>query len=415
VLAALALLLALRKSHRPELLGWAGAAAALGAAVAFLALGELSRRAAPATVAVAQVVDVAPGTGEAPVHGLLAVYRPDSGPVQVGAAEGGLFELDTAGAEGQTRRLVLTDLDAWHWEGLALPAGVRFAPFHYTTPTGGRVTAVAHFGPDGVEGKLTAGPFQSPADALLNTPAGRNIAVRLRPDGTFRAGTADVLPSGQFLNEAVLSDRQQRRQELYREFLKRSPNARPRDHNVLLTWADPVDMHFALAPEARTVGGALLVIPLRLEHPAAGGRVTVPGPLVPCRRVVPVGEVDPTLGAQLSADMDLRFRLPASVLPLKVERARLAARIDAPGRQVLITGRAADGLVELYRADSPRGAIRLDLTDERLLRLDDHGGLRLNLSVSEPLGGGGLDLGGLSQDRTWAIEYIELEVSGISQ
>src|SRR5262249_51676088 len=118
LLATLGLGLALRRSRRPELLGWLGPVAALGAAAAFVAVGTASRQAAAPTVAVAQVVDPIAGRAEASLHGVLAVYRPESGPAQVGALQGGLFSLDMAGIEGQTRRLLLTDSDAWHWENL---------------------------------------------------------------------------------------------------------------------------------------------------------------------------------------------------------------------------------------------------------------------------------------------------------
>ena len=84
---------------------------------------------------------------------------------------------------------------------------------------------------------------------------------------------------GQFLAGAVLSDEQQRRQKLYREFLKPVQNERPDDRPVLLAWARPVETHFRLAAEARETGTALLIVPLRLERPAPGTRVTIPAPL----------------------------------------------------------------------------------------------------------------------------------------
>ena len=62
---ALALAIVLRRSRRPELVGWLGPVAALGAAGAFLAQGEVSRRAAPPTVAALQVVEAVPGTAVA--------------------------------------------------------------------------------------------------------------------------------------------------------------------------------------------------------------------------------------------------------------------------------------------------------------------------------------------------------------
>jgi hypothetical protein len=412
LLGALALGLALRRSRRPELLGWLAPAAALGAAATFVVLGEASRRAVPPTVAVAQVVEAVPGLPEAPVHGELAVYRPDSGPAEAGAAEGGLFELDMKGAEGKARRLILTDTDAWHWEGLALPAGVRTGSFRWTAPTGEPIAAVAHFGPDGVEGKLTAGPFRDLADALLNPPNGRNLALRLGPDGTFSAATEDALPAGQFLAGSVLSDRQQRRQAFYRQALKRPEAGRLEGDNVLMAWADPIDMGFALVPRdgAPAVGNALLIVPLRLERTTPGQRVTIPGPLVPYRRVQGAGTSRPKMESNEAADMHLRFQLPEAVLPFHVERARLLAKVSAPGRRLRIVALAGG---ELYSADSPLDPIRIPIGGESLLRPDEQGGLHLEVSLGEPTQGGDAAKGkSLQSGEKWVIEYLELEVVG---
>jgi hypothetical protein len=408
LLATLGLGLALRRSRRPELLGWLGPVAALGAAAAFIAVGTASRRAAAPTVAVAQVVDPIAGRAEASLHGVLAVYRPESGPAEVGARQGGLFSLDMAGIEGQTRRLLLTDSDAWHWENLELPAGERFAPFRCIAPTGEPVAAVARLGPEGLEGKLTAGPFQEIADAVLSTSGGRNLAIRWQPDGSFRAGNQDILPMGQFLAGAVLNDVQQGRQELYRTLLKRPKAGQPESGNVLLAWAKPIDMHFTLAPDARTVGSALLVLPLQLERTSPGTQVTIPGPLIPYRRLLSGGAVRPLLESDQGIDMELRFQLPAAVLPLQIERARLDAKIDAPSRRITLAGRTETGTVEIQHVESPLDPIHVEIKDERWLHLDEEGGLHLNVTVSGAPNGGAPG----QENEKWTIEYLELEVTG---
>jgi hypothetical protein len=407
---AVALGFVLGRSRRPELRGWVGPAAALAAAGLFVALGAWSRRGAAPTVAAGQIVHAVPGTPEAAVQGLLAVYRPDSGPADAGATQGGLFELDMAGAEGQTRRLVLTDLGRWHWENLALPAGVRFAPFRLTAPTGRPVSAVARFGPDGLEGQLEAGPFREPADALLTAAGARNLAVRLGPDGTFRAGGGDALPAGQPLPGGLLSDRQQRRQAFYREFF--SKPRRLSGAPTLLAWATPAETHFTFGPDVRAVGDALLIVPLRLERPAAGQRVTIPAPLVPCRRLLDDGPAGLTREGTIPIDMLLRFQLPAEVLPFRVERARLSARVTAPSRRVTVAGRADGQAVEVFGTESPLAPIEVELTDERFLRLDKEGGLLLNVAVSAPVAGGAAGKQPPPPAEKWLIEYLELEVAG---
>jgi hypothetical protein len=410
LVATLALGVGLRRSPRPELLGWLAPAAALGGAAVFLALGEWSRR-APPMLAVTQVVAATSAADEVPVHGLLAVYRPDPGAAEPGTDRGGYFDLDMTGTEGRTRRFVVTDMDSWHWEDLALPAGVRLGQFHYTAAMVQPIAAVARLGPQGLEGRIAAGPFGGLADALIATPAGRNMSVRLRPDGSFSAGSEDILAPGHFLAEAVLSDRQQRRQDLYRDGLKAPAADRSDGGATLLAWADPIGVPFTLAKGARFAGSALLIMPLRLERPDAGTRVTIPGPLISCRRLVEA--TGPTALPHESVrglDMHLRFQLPPAVLPFQVERARLAAKVNAPFRRVTVGGEADGVLVEQYRADNPLDPIRLDITDARLLRTDALGGLRIYLSVSEAAAGErGESAEGLQK---WTIEYLELEVGG---
>jgi hypothetical protein len=275
------------------------------------------------------------------------------------------------------------------------------------------ITAVAHFGPDGLEGKVAAGPFRDVADVLLSTPGDRSLAIRLRPDGTFRAVTDDALPPGQFLASAMLSDRQQRRQELYRQFFGRPEAASLKAGNLLLAWAEPLDMHFTLAPEARTVGSALLMVPLRLERAAPGTRVTVPGPLIACRRVVGGHAVAvPRVSLQEATDLHLHFQLPAAVLPLHVERARLVAKLSAPSRRVTVSAGPPGQAVELRRVDSPIDPIRLDITEARFLNLDAQGGLHLNLAVGEAPQAGRPGGRAAQAPEGWRIEYLELEVTG---
>jgi hypothetical protein len=356
-------------------------------------------------------VDAVDGKEEVTLHGLLAGYQPDSGAVEPGASDGGFFDADLSVTEGQTRRLILTDAGAWHWENVTLPFGVRFAPFRLTLPTAAPVSAVARFGPEGIEGKLS-GPFEDVGDALLETPNGHNLAVRLGPDGRFTARAGDALPRGDYLAGAVLTDRQQRRQDVYREFLKQPGKAVAEGRTVLLAWAKPMDVPFRFGPEPRTVGDALLVVPLRLERPAPGERITIPGPLLPYQRILGRAPSRPTFESTEASEMHLRFQLPPEVLPFRVERARLFARIEAPGRPVTVAGRAGGQLVELHRVESPLDPVRVEIADERYLQLDEDGGLHLDVNFGEPAGDGARRDHLLRWGQKWKIDYLELEVSG---
>jgi hypothetical protein len=412
LLAALVLGIFLGRRHRRELLGWLGPVAALGAAGTFYALGESSRRSAAPTVAVGQVAEAVSGTPEAAIRGLVAVYRPVEGAFELGAREGGLVELDFAGTQGRDRQLLLTDMDAWHWENLSLPAGRRLGTFRYTQPTAEPITAVARFGPRGVEGKLTAGPFTNLADLLLSTPGGRHLSIRLRQDGTFSAGARDILPPGQYLAGTLLSDWQQRRQELYREFLAPPKAGSQEPRTLVLAWADPIEMPFSLVPGAREVGSTLLVVPLQLERPAPGSQVTVPGPLISCRRLINGSLTRLPGDTRQPAELLLRFQLPPAVLPLEVESVRLLTRIDAPSRRITIAGLADGKPVEVHRVESPIDPIKVEIAPRELLRLDEQGGLLLNVTIGDLLKRPDGKRTTTAEEEIWRIRYIEIEVAG---
>jgi hypothetical protein len=389
-----------------EHLGWLGPALALGAAGVFILLGELSRGAVPPTLAVAQVVDAVPGIDELQTNGYLAVYQPSPGTSAVGAEQGGEFELDVAGLEGRAHRRVQTDMDRWHLENLELPAGVRVAPFRHTLRAREPVEATVRFGPEGVEGRVAPGPFHQLEDVLLSTPGQHALAIRVKPDGAFRAGTADELHAGQFIAGGLVSDRQRARQGLYEKLLVEPQPRYLANRSLLLAWVEPVDTHFTLAPQARTTGEALLAIPLRFEPTPPGTHVTVPAAFVDCRRITSDGRaLRPTTESRLATSMRLRFQVPASVLPLVVEGARLTVKLHAPSREVIVGAFAGGDAVPVRRLTSPLGVAEIEIDDSRQLQPDEHGALYVSVEVGEARGANaGQDL--------WRLESASLEIRG---
>jgi hypothetical protein len=339
----------------------------------------------------------------------LALFRPDGGPLPLSSTQGGLLDFDMSGLEGQLRQLVMTDLGAWHWENLALPAGVRKGTFRYSTRLEKPVSAVATFGAQGIEGKVAG--FQGWTDALIQSPAQRALAVNFRADGTFMVGEGDLLVPGQYITGTVLTDRQQRRQGIYGPLLSAeatSPQvATPglvEGRSTLWAWAEPVPLPFSFGPDIRTVGSALLAIPLEFEHSPPDTRVTVPRAFVPMRRMLQGRPSRPTMEGQYGFDQHMRFQLPASVLPMKVERARLFAKVNAPLRRFTVAGHGAS--TPIITRESQIDPIEHDIVQSDLLQLDAQGGLNFDIGISEQLKD--------QEDNPlkWIIGSLELEVVG---
>jgi hypothetical protein len=401
-----------RQSRRSGAVGWLVPVAAIGAAGLLTALGTAKRQEVPPTTGTVAVAEVDAGSGEAAVEGVFAVYRPDPGPLRLSAEHGGNLELDTTGLEGQSRRRIQTDLDRWHWEGLALPAGVRTGPFR-TTIEVGSLSAVARFGPGGLEGRLSAGRFGNLSDPVLLTAARGASAVHIAADGNFTSGSGDILPPGQYMSSTVLTDRQQRRQEVYRRFFSRPIPRHLEGQTVLLGWADSADPPFTTEPGDRTVGATLLLIPVGFERTPPGTQVIVPTGSISYTAVVAGRPARPTLEGTRASQNRLRFKLPPSVLPLTVERATLHVRVKAPSRQVKLVGYSGEQPVTLKEVESPIDPIRLDITDARLLRPDAEGCLYVGIEVSSRAGADmATDTLDVALDELWRIESIALEAAG---
>jgi hypothetical protein len=401
VLAVLALGVGLRRSQRPERIGWLSSAAAVSAAGVFVALGIMERQSVPSTSAAVMVVDAVPATGEGAVEGLFALYRPESGSIALSSQTGALLDLDFDGLQGQTRRRIQTDTDAWHWEGLALPAGVRTGSFRHTMQSG-PISAVARFGVEGVTVRLNTPGFRNISDALIYTPARAPIAMRLDKDGVLSAGPQDVLPGNQYLAGNVLTDRQQRRQDIYRRFLGRSLPAHMEGRDLFFAWSEPESLPLSVADTQRVVGNALLIIPIEYEALPPNTLVSVPRAFIPYRRVVDGQSRQMLMESRFPAEIQVRFQVPPSLLTMRVERAILHGWIRAPSRQLTITGAKEKGSSPLLVVENPAEPFRIEITDNRLLQLDEEGGLNLHLSIA----------GGEDMDLVWKIEFLGLDLFG---
>lgn len=407
----LAVLLAgvwLRRSRRAELVGWLGPAAAVVVGAVFALWGEQTRRVIPPSVAAVNLIDATAGSQEQPVTGLVAVYRPTAGRATVAADHGGALQLDMAGLQGETLRWIATDAGAWHWEDFDLPAGLRLGSFAYTTHLDHPPAAGARFEANGsLNGKLLTGSLTGLEDVVLSTPSGRPRAVILQPDGSFVADDRDLLP-GQYLSGTVLSDKQQRRQAIYRSLLGEALPLHLQNRTALFAWEDKGDVPFTFDSDAHRGGGTLLVVPIRFTRPTAGSHVTVPGAFLQCKRVLEGRAASrPPLRGNTPIDMRLRFQVPPKLLPLKIERARFSMRVRAVARQVTVSGIAGNKVVALKTSDEPDGTLEVEIQQPEFLHLDAEGGLQVEVAIGLPLRQLPAAADGTpNKDETWTLASV---------
>ena len=401
-----------------EHLGWISPVLAGIAAAGLALIGTQARQSVPNSVVAAQLVEVTPGVDDVRARGKLTVYHQQPSTALMGAARGGIFWPDMTGLAGNTRRFVCTDLDQWHWENLELPSGARLASFTYQTQATNPIRAVVSFDEQGISGRLQTDTFQDFRDAVLATTAARNMAMDIKPDGSFRTGPDDVLAPGQYLSTAAVDQQQRNQLAIYDQLL--APEKPPFyvQRPTLFTWATPLEMHFNLSTDARQLGQSLLVVPVEVERPPAGTSLVIPSPWLPFDSVQFPGQTGIStaysnferkwLGARTSASrVLLRFQIPPELLPVRCTQAELTLKISAPTRPLEVRGRQEDAFVVLETRDSPVGTYTFEIDRADVLVPDDEGGLLIDLRVGEAAD--------TTTDRIthigWMIDEAQLQVT----
>lgn len=385
----------LRGRGRLELLGAIGPGIALGISVILVLVGRHQRGAVPPTVAQLQFAQAIPGTDDVRISGVAGLYAPDTGSAKISAHEGGWVFPDPSGFEATTRRMVWTDLDAWQWEHLPQTAGIRNATFESTTEHPERLEAHATFGPEGLTGRLQIPEGYRATDPLLATRDGR-FGVELRDDGTFTARAENVLATDQFLAAGLLSDEQGRRRQLLQKLLTNPLRRDFPEMPYLFLWTEPWDIGFQLGENRRSLGSALLAVPLKLQRPEAGTGIRIASPFLTYRGVIGPDESPPTgwwdfprrqwIEKSQPAETWLRFQIPNVLLPISAERGRVTMQVKGPMGKLTLAGHrpSTNAIVPLKTWIDPVGTLSLDITDPELLSVSADGGLLLRISAGDP-------------------------------
>ena len=404
-----------------EHLAWLGAVSAVAVASVLMAVGNASRRQVPPTVAVAEFVHAFPEAEQAMVTGLAALYlrEPLSEPWQ--GRDEAVPQFEKTVDSANINRLVWTDLNTCHWENLALSPGIHFATFSSTPRLGKSMAARATFTPDGITGRLDVAHFKNLADAIIATPTGKNLAVHIKTDGQFSATTDDLLPTDRFVTSLALSDLQLQRAEVYRELLAPDRSSIFPASPTLLVWAETTQIPLDLFANVPAQGTALLALPLTIERPLPGSRITIPAALLPFESVAGISGTPPSAAydnskrqwigpLQRGSSITLRFQLPTEVLPITLSEAEIEIEIHAPRRDLQIATVSGGRELAVKKFASPAGRVRCRIDNGQLLQLDERGGLLLTLTVgSHP----DEELAGVAEVG-WRIEDVRLDASGVT-
>jgi len=442
---------------RLEHLAWIGAIAAVVVSIVLIVIGRLNQTSVPMTVAQAQFIQVAPDQQQAITTGYLSIYNPghDDSDATLQGTAGGLILPEISSRGTHNIRMVWTDVDRWHWEGVAMPGGANCnATFERITPLDEAVRAIVTFDENGVTGSALTAPFgtNALANMLIATPAGVMATRAYHPSGgehghyrggvvhLFTATPDDVLPPGRYVSTGVVDDVQRRQQDVYRQLLggpadqsddpmaaaearnsakpgaanagKRARGVQFPDGPTLLGWAKPLPLGFVLPEAEHQVGSSLVSIPLTIARPAAGARVTIPSPFLPYRLArgrfgaTPPVFIENTRqwnSSNIPGTLPLAFRVPAAVLPMKVTGATFTLDVSAANVGVEVLALRGENPVMLKKLDGATAAFTVEIPAENA-QPDENGEIYLIVRLTYPPS--------TVERAMWRVRRAMLEIKG---
>lgn len=414
--------------YRMDKLEWMGAAApalAVVVALILLGIGKARQGEVPLTISTVSVMHVSPQLRQGVSTGSMAVYSPsmEQGPLQ--ATTGGVVWPDLSGLQGRVVRFLVTDLGKWKWQGVEFSSGViRTGLLEQSVQFDQSMSLQGRFGPRGLELNADLGPLSAMHDMLLATPGGVMSLEELKEDESqgvgakgdlrrFVAGPGNVLAAGRFVRaSAMLSEEQQQRQAFYAQVFG-TPSALPKQPS-LIGWAMNMSSGLRLEDGFDERSATLMVIPIVLHSPVVGAEVMVPSTFMSFDVVkVPGENTSATVYNRATGEwiavtnptrMALAFKLPESVLPVTIDRAKFTMAIRAPGRTVALFTREGLKGEPAYSVNGPTGEVAFEFDKDHPVKTDAQGRVLVIVTVG--------DHSDLNNPPLWKISGVKLEVQG---
>ncbi len=397
LLAAIGVWLWNRK--RLEYFGWSGSLLAVLFGMLLIGRGLTNRYRVPATMASEQLAQAISGTDDVRTYGVTAVYRPEGSESPIRTSQGGELWPDMTGIGGSTRRMVTTDLDTYHWEGLPQPAGLRIYPHVSSRSFSDRIAARATINDRGVVGQFS-GLASAGENAILATRQGR-VDVTIEGGGQFRADADDVLEADQYMDAAFLGDVEDRRRRILQVLFENRNWTNTLERPLFMTWVNDWDQGFDFGEGLNREGDTLLAVPLEISRPPAGTEMVIPSPLISFRSCPPPdGSTSSGFWDDTSREWQersrpsttwLSFQVPRGLLPSKGTKARLDVDVSGLMGRLEILGVRNGEVVSLQSVTGPVGSLSFEIDDPDVLTVSDQGDLTLGIRAGVPAQAGGDD------------------------
>jgi hypothetical protein len=269
---------------------------------------------------------------------------------------------------------------------------------------------------DGLELILPDALPSSLQDPILSYVTGDPLLCEVMEAG-LRANTQHTVDQDRWITGAIISDEQQRRLEIYRQFFEPNKLLR-RPGSRLYGWTNTWPGS-NWSRKLKEQGSALVSLPVVLVRPTNGEEVFVPHGLVQVQRRFSTSNLtsafDDVTGkwrdeVAMASDVDVDFVLPEVLVPIELKSIEFAIDITAPQRTVTVNAITDSGSVQIVKLDSPSIPWKQTITDPAILKAFQLGRLPVSISVSKLSSeGGGF---GTTSNVTWNIKYFHVGVRG---
>ena len=400
--------------------------AALIATGSLVAIGNQQTSAVPSTIATGQIARVIPESSEVQVDSVAAIFSQESRRLQIESTPQTTTLLRDGDSSGEMRRLLWDDRGDSTWLYVTQPPGVVRHVESESMVTMPRPWNVqGRFSERGFEGRIRGIDANKCEDAVILAIAAPALAVDLKQYalGAFVSGSDDVLSPDQFIDDKLMSDVQQDRQDLIRKLVASETPPMYGREPTMLVWTDPINSGVKFDDDFVRRGFTLASIPIRLERVSSGVGFQVPASFVRMEAVKST-VFNAQTGRWLEqmnkpSESELRCMLPKVLLPCKLNRASVIIKINAPSRTLEIKCLVDEEFVTLHRTVNPTGLLRFEIDQADALQLDADGGLPLVISISESLE----EREAASQPidpaepkkpsrSTWEIDYVHVNLEG---
>lgn len=404
--------------------------AALLSAGGLIAVGNQKTSAVPSTIASGQIARAIPDTSEVQVESVAAIYSQEARELEIKSTPQTTTSFHEDNRSSEMRRILWDDTGQSRWLFVSQPPGVvRHVVSDSLVNLPQPWMVRAKFSPRGFEGRLSGLNVNSCEDAVIVAMPAPSLALAADPGSPsiFIGGAEHVLSADQYIDDKLMSDVQQARQELLRQLISPETPIFGREPS-LLVWTDPIDSGVTFDDNYVRRGSSLAAIPILFERQSSGSRFSVPASFV--RIEAYVGErgtstvFNPVTGKWLDGmnrpnESDLRCVPPRILLPCELSRATVLIKINAPSRTLELKGYVDGRFETLHRRENPNGLLRFEIDQPEALQLDPEGGLLLSIAISateEELQAASEpddpDNPKAPSRSTWRIEFVHVNLEG---